>query len=618
MMGIEEEGISFVDVTKPSAQARGGILDVPPSVLISKILIFLEARDLVNLGVVSRALKVACDDPKLWQRLLFLDFSAPRLKGVRADFQSVTDARQQDVYFLPLPIEVVPDNGRSRVHQRIYHHQSRLNDPHDGVVGITIGETGNVLFRRQSSPSSMTDEGLLEPRDRLTALHDDIMGTSLGAAFMGTSSQNLLTPSQGGNGSICAAKLAYLKKAQDFEERIMVAKVQHSISLEIEGLVKKREKIESYIRFFTFDFTTAMLALCPLVTLIFLSLQMDEKMAYKAWVIMSPIISLMCIIGVGIIAGAVLRSKQNKTDSILFGMYPNFRGFVQFWMHKILKENMLALCSGVVIYVCFFVFVMLIGIKLGQKSRMTWVQTFLPFWGIMIIFALSPLLKWGGADHDMESFKEPYIVLMGSIWIPITAFSIVLPLYLDDIIKAGIVIVLIPLWVVEAEFLVFPFVTLIQSLITRKDISDSLLVVFVMCVMFTPLAVFEVLLCFKVAGIGDPNMTYVNVFTPLFIWFALCALALINFLVQYERPPYAELSPAHPLILKKNNLGALGGFGPTVTTEGTTGTRRSLILPSRLRWSLERSDISQQPEHRRRGVRMASTNSSRIGLDFIV
>jgi len=359
---------------------------------------------------------------------------------------------------------------------------------------------------------------------------------------------------------ILPAKNVYMKKVRGFERRARLVKIENQLNEKILSLCKRRALAEKLVRWFSLEFTTPLFGICPLLTFLFIGFKLDGRLnSHQTWVLLAPLVFLMVVLCIGVALGALLFLRRNVASSFFFGMYHNFRGFVQFWMHKVFHENPVALCSGLVIFINMFVFFILVGYKITSSTYpegfTTWANVFIPFWIDFIIFAMAPLLRWGGTGRESESFRESYCLLLGTLWLPLFAFCVVLPLWLDKIIVSPFQYILVPLMVVQAEFLLFPILTLIQSLYTRKDISDSLLVVFVMCLIFTPLVVFEVLLAVHLNDITSSQLSFVKVFSPLVLWFSLTTCMLINFLIQYNRPSQpALLSPSHPLVLKKNNV----------------------------------------------------------------
>ncbi|GBG31189.1 Transmembrane protein 185B [Hondaea fermentalgiana] len=351
----------------------------------------------------------------------------------------------------------------------------------------------------------------------------------------------------------CREKAVYLQQIYDYEERVRLAAMEVIINEEIREISAFRARTERRIRAISWDLTTPMIGICPLLLFILVALSMDGRLDGSIWVIMTPLFFLFGLFAVGICMGAVLYLRSSKSDSLFYGMYPNYRGFIQFWMHKVFREEPVAMCSGVVLYVSLVLFVIFIGMRVEASTTWPWMAIFSPFWIMLLIFALSPVLRWCGAHEDMDDFKTPYLVLMFSVWLPVTVFAIALPLYLDRYVSVSIAVVLIPLWVFEGELLIFLFVTLAQSLYTRKDISDSLLVVVVMLVIFAPLVAFQVLLVIKFDAAGEP-LTWMEVFTPLFVWFSICTLYLINVTVYDEAPSRADLSMTHPKMLEKMSL----------------------------------------------------------------
>jgi len=498
---------------EPSS-SKASLQALPYSLLVSKLLVFSDAKDLVRVGATCRLLHVAAEDHRLWQRLLFLDFSGPRIKRLDANLEAALAApfRAGAATFLEELADARADEENS-VEETASDLPSIEDAQLRGQADASLNEQNNFAKSKFAEPSPQ--EGLVYP---------------------------------------CGAKIAYLRRMQDFEERIKLASKEREIDKQIAALRKRRERIELTVRIICLEITTPMIGIAPFVMLMLGALQLDQKIPENTWIVIAPFLLFMILLAIDIVIGTVLFLKRDVDESIFFGMYYKFRGFVQFWMHKVFRENSRALISGFFLYLFLFLWVILVGIRLERDDAVTWTGVFVPFWGMLIIFALSPVLKWGGADEDMESFKEPYVVLMCSVWVPVMAFSLVLPLFLDEHINASIGVVLIPLWVLEGEMAIFLLVTLGQSLYHKKDISDSLLVVFVMLIMFTPLVAFQVMLIVKLRD--NNGIPFLKVFTPLFLWFSLCTLTLINYLVQYERPSSAEMSSAHPLLMKKQRLNA--------------------------------------------------------------
>jgi hypothetical protein len=120
-------------------------------------------------------------------------------------------------------------------------------------------------------------------------------------------------------------------------------------------------------------------------------------------------------------------------------------------------------------------------------------------------------------------------------------------------------VLLVPIWLLEGWFAGFPIVLFAVSLYTRKDVSDSLLVVLVVLVLFVPLLAFQGLLVSKVDDAS--SVTWGAVLSPLLLWFALWLIVAVNFLCQVERPAPVDVSDAHPLMLAKLELYVWGDLG---------------------------------------------------------
>jgi len=622
---------------------RCKLVELPQALIVAKLLVFLEARDLVRVSVTCSLLQRAADDPRLWRRLLILDFYASR------PFESPDISSGPNPFTEPaslyLPAHAVPSSlgvsysllsrnrdlelghrprnatssvpatlpsGPSIQHQQQHQWQQQIlpngapstvstvrgRRRSDGSIAsstltrsagsgtsnvtqvtlqsdiedATVGETSNAVAQESAiERQSQTVESWGVPARNIW---NPFQGSSITWPFWkrnsssagGSTSRNEQSTIDVGahagrsESSLvdsrfapCREKAIYLQRIHEFEERLRLAEQERILTSEIEALNTKRAMIERSIRLFSLEFTTPMIGICPLLLFLLVALDMDNRLDGSIWIIMIPLLFLFGLFAICIAVGAFLLFKSSDPASLFYGMYGNYRGFIQFWMHKVFREEPVALYSGLVLYLSLVLFVIFIGLQVDQATTWPWIAVFSPFWLMLLILAFSPLLRWCGAHEDMEDFKTPYTVLMFSVWIPVASFGVILPLYLDRYIAPSIAVVLIPIWVFEAELVVFLFITLVQSLYTRKDISDSLLVVFVMLIIFTPLVAFQVMLVIKLEPAGS-SVTWVEVFTPLFVWFALCTLYLINVTVYYERPTPADLSSSHPKVLAKLDL----------------------------------------------------------------
>lgn len=323
-----------------------------------------------------------------------------------------------------------------------------------------------------------------------------------------------------------SAKASYLKRLKEVEERKKEREAERKRLEQWEKRAKRRRKIGRLCEFLGIRMFFALLGACSLCLFALIVAQLNAGPTANWEVVFIPLWVLFIFVFVAVVADTVLYQKRADPDSVLHALWESHLGVSSGWVSELAgqhegRRKLFTILSGYGLFLLIIIFVILLAVKLAG-SPIYWTEAFIPAWLALILAsgAVAPPFK-DQIRTETAEFAATFLLVVA----PFLVFLVVLPVFLDGFVHTSLEIVMVPLWVQDACFIVGVAGHSVSTAIAAgewRELRSNLFYMFGIWIIAAPIITFQGLLCAYVKD--NSAMMPGGLFAPLFIWFGVLTL----------------------------------------------------------------------------------------------